>query len=190
MKISAKQKPIEHLTQTELRQLQDLDLQGSALEKVRDWFLFICYTGLSFIDLKNLSNGNLQTHQDGQLWLVGKRQKTKQRYKVKVIPQAYEILQVYRTLSLVRSHSVFQLISHQKINLGLKKIGQLGGIMKTISCHLGRRTFTTLALNAGIPIESVAISVGHANITQTLKSYAKVTDEKLDRDMGNLYKIA
>lgn len=56
------------------------------------------------------------------------------------------------------------------------------GITKDISFHSSRHSFATLALSKGMPIESVSKILGHTNIVTTQK-YAKVTTEKIDKDL-------
>lgn len=57
------------------------------------------------------------------------------------------------------------------------------GIEKPISFHLSRHSFAVLALNYGMPIESVSKILGHTNITTT-QIYAKVTNAKLENDIS------
>ena len=76
--------------------------------------------------------------------------------------------------------------SNQKTNQYLKDIADACEIDKNITFHLARHTFaTTVTLSQGVPIESVSKMLGHTNI-QTTQIYARITNEKISRDMAVL----
>lgn len=68
-------------------------------------------------------------------------------------------------------------------NSSIKTVAKMCGIEKNISFHLSRHSFAVLALNYGMPIESVSKILGHTNITTT-QIYAKVTNTKLENDIS------
>lgn len=74
--ISAESTDRDYLTKDEIRRLLDLKFRRKSMELVRDLYVFCCFTGLSFTDMKNLTKDNLQTSFDGKLWIMTKRQKT------------------------------------------------------------------------------------------------------------------
>ena len=59
-------------------------------------FVFMCFSGLAHVDLKELSYRNVHTDSDGNTWLVGNRVKTKAPYVVKLLPIAVELIEKYR----------------------------------------------------------------------------------------------
>ena len=67
----------------------------------------------------------------------------------------------------------------------LSIVGKACGIRQRLSYHVGRHTFGTMSLSAGIPIESIAKMMGHASISST-QIYAQVTDKKISADMDRL----
>ena len=69
------------------------------------------------------------------------------------------------------------------VNKRIKNIAKKCGIEKPVSFHLSRHSFAVMALNYGMPIESVSKILGHTNITTT-QIYAKVTNKKLENDIS------
>lgn len=86
--------------------------------------------------------------------------------------------EAYRT-----GNNLFNIGSHDVINRRIKEVAKICGIEKRTSFHLSRHTFAVLALNYGMPIESVSKILGHTNITTT-QIYAKVTNTKLEHDIS------
>ena len=54
-----------------------------------------------------------------------------------------------------------------------------------MSSHMGRHSFGTFLISADIPIESIAKMMGHSNI-RTTQGYARITDDKISKDMDKL----
>jgi len=175
------------LTDKELYQIESLELTNKRLEKVRDLFVFSCYTGLAYIDVKNLTASNLNRDIEGNVWLYTNRQKTDITVRVPLLPQAISIIEKYQDQpDLIRDGRLLPVISNHKINIYLKEIGKLLEISKNLSFHLARHTFaTTTTLTNGVPIESVSAMLGHSSI-KTTQIYAKVVEKKLMEDMRNL----
>ncbi len=69
------------------------------------------------------------------------------------------------------------------VNRRIKKVAEMCGIGKRISFHVSRHSFAVMALNYGMPIESVSKILGHTDI-KTTQIYAKVTCAKLDYDIS------
>jgi site-specific recombinase XerD len=151
------------------------------LEKVRDVFLFCCFTGLSYIDVKNLAAENIRTLFDGKLWITGKRGKTDESYNVPLLEIPKTILEKYR--NTLPDDRLLPVINNQNTNAYLKEIGELCGIKKKLTFHLSRHTFATLTLSKGVSMESVSKMLGHANI-KTTQIYARITGEKIGNDMA------
>jgi site-specific recombinase XerD len=170
-----------YLTQDEVEVLMAQTFENKCLERVRDIFVFCCFTGLSYIDVKTLASNHIRTSFDGKLWITGKRGKTGENYNVPLLDIPEMILEKYRnTLSDDR---LFPVISNNTTNTYLKKIGELCGIKKKLTFHLSRHTFATLTLSKGVSLESVSKMLGHTNIQTTL-IYARITGEKIGNDMA------
>lgn len=168
------------LTEGELQAFTTIELNNPDLELARDLFVFGCWTGISFIDIKNLTTENI-TILGGSPWIVSKRQKTGVPFQIKLMDIPMQIIKRYEPYRI--SNSLFNIGSHDTINKRIKEVAKLCGIEKRTSFHLNRHTFAVLALNYGMPIESVSKILGHTNITTT-QIYAKVTNTKLEHDIS------
>ena len=173
--------PTRHyLTETEIDKLVNKKLTIDRLARVRDMFVFQIYTGLSFIDMYELTTDNIEIGIDGKEWLVTSRKKTGNRLSIPLLPRARVIIDKYRSTSFTR---LLPVCSNQRFNGYLKEIADICGIKKTLTSHIGRHTFaTTVTLSKGIPIETVSRMLGHASLVTT-QIYAKVTDRKTANDM-------
>ncbi len=179
----------DYLTDQELDKLIKADLPSEKLENVRDWFLFSCFTGLAYIDLKNLKIKHLH-HENCKYWIRTRRQKTNVKTNVPLLLFPMQIIQRhcpdYRTME--PEEPIFNIISNQKMNDYLKELAEILKIPKKLTCHIARHTFaTTVTLNNGVPIESVSSMLGHKHISTT-QHYAKMLDKKLEEDMDVLGK--
>lgn len=158
------------------------DLKSKSLERVRDQFLFCCYTGLAYIDLSQLRKTNIRKDNSGNFYIEKQRQKTGQLTIVPLLESAIRILKKYSSSDDFRDFSWY-VSTNQKMNEQLKVIGSLAKLEKQLHFHLARHTFaTTITLSNGVPIESVSSMLGHATIRQT-QDYAKVVALKLTKVM-------
>ncbi|MAW30805.1 MAG: hypothetical protein CMD15_02730 [Flavobacteriales bacterium] len=179
-KISFKKTNRVYINKDELYILKNIKL-NSSLNKVRDIFLFACYTGLSYIDLYNLNIKNIQKGNDGLKWIYIKRHKTDIPSNVPILPYALYILDIYKKHKT--TNRIFPMISNQKTNKALKEIARLCNFNKKLTFHSARHTFaTTITLTNGVPIETVSKMLGHNNI-KTTQIYAQVLDSKTSSDM-------
>jgi integrase len=85
-----------YLTQEEIEILMRQKFETKRLERLRDVFVFCCFTGLSYIDVKNLTEDCIRTSFDGNLWIMGKRGKTDISYQVPLLKIPKTILNRYR----------------------------------------------------------------------------------------------
>ena len=172
------------LTERELQKLMDKTFEIERLENVKDIFLFCCFTGLAYADVKKLSSDHLVTDINNQKWIKTKRTKTKIRSNIPLLPHAETILNKYSDYQQFNEEQLLlPVISNQKLNAYLKEIATLCGIKKRLTFHLSRHTFaTTVTLANGVPIESVSRMLGHSSL-KTTQIYAKVIDAKLQKDM-------
>ena len=177
-----------YLTYEEVKKIEAKVFSIPRLEMVRKTFLFTCYSGLSFKEMENLKPENIITSDGEVFWLSMTRQKTKRPYKVVLLPQAYQLiqdLQVYKTN--IRKGMLLPIISNQKYNTYLKEIADQCGIPKTITSHVGRKTFSIgIALRSSVSIELLSALLGHSSIRVTTDYYAKVTDESMIDGVKNL----
>jgi len=166
-----------YLTQENVEKILKKEFVIKRLELVRDIFIFSCFTGLSYIDVKNLTNKEIRTSFDNNLWIMTKRQKTKVDSNILLLEVPKMIIEKYRERSI--NDHVLPILSNQKMNAYLKEIGDLCEIDKELTFHLARHTFaTTITLAKGVPIETVSKMLGHTNI-RTTQIYARITDSCL-----------
>jgi len=177
----------EFLNEEEVQKLIDKDLHLDRLKLVRDMFIFSCYTGLAYADVKKLTDKDITKGIDGGRWIRTKRTKTKTLSSIPILPIAEKILDRYKNHPEVKnSDFILPILSNQKSNAFLKEIALMCGIKKPLTTHVARHTFaTTITLTNGVPIESVSKMLGHKDL-RTTQHYAKIVDRKISEDMQNL----
>lgn len=176
----------EILTQEEIDTIYKKEFLTERLSQVRDIFIFMCYTGLSYIDAAQLTEDNIKTAFDGHQWVMTKRQKTSVPSNIRLLEVPLAIIEKYRDKQ--KDGKLFPICSNQKMNEYLKEITTICGITKTVTCHIARHSFgTTITLANGVPIETVSKMLGHTDI-RTTQIYAKIVDQKLSADMDSLAK--
>ena len=170
----------EFLTLDELTAMTEIKLEDPNMAFARDLFVFGCWTGISFIDTKNLTEDNICMI-NGAPWIVSKRQKTGVPFQVKLMDIPMQIVERYKPLR--KDSHLFNIGRLDTINKRIKKVAAMCGIKKRISYHVSRHSFAVLSLEYGMPIETVSKILGHTNITTT-QIYAKVTSTKLEHDIS------
>lgn len=172
------------LDEDEIQKLSEKNLEIERISQVRDIFLFSCYTGLAYIDTKNLKHSNIGVGIDGNKWIFTNRQKTKSLSNIPLLPKAEEIIEKYKNHPYCKiTGSLLPVLSNQKMNAYLKEIADLCEISKELTFHIARHTFaTTVTLSNGVPIESASKMLGHKSI-KTTQHYAKILDKKVSEDM-------
>ncbi|MBS9461653.1 site-specific integrase [Flagellimonas sp. 389] len=172
------------LTENELSNIETYHLPIARLERVRDLFIFSCYTGIAYIDIMNLTNDNILKGIDGNDWIFMNRQKTKSPVKVPLLGKAKELLIKYESHPMTEiTGTLFPVITNEKVNLYLKEIAEACGLKKNLTFHMARHTFaTTVTLSNGVPIETVSKLLGHSKIAST-QVYARVVERKVSQDM-------
>lgn len=180
---------VVYLSKSELESIKKVELVKPNLKLTRDLFIFACYTGLAYTDVKNLSRESIQIGIDGKNWIYTKRAKTDTAVRIPLLAEAWEIIESYANHPLVRdSEKLLPIYSNQKINQYLKNIATITEINKKLSFHAARHTFaTTVTLSNGVPIETVSKLLGHHKISTT-QVYARVIDTKISTDIDVLRK--
>jgi integrase len=177
------------LLQDELDRISNKEFGTDRINQVKDIFLFCCYTGLSYADVKKLAREEITTGIDGEKWIWTKRQKTDSATRIPLMPPALAILEKYKDHPPCRNFGrLLPVSSNQKMNTYLKEIADACGITKKFTFHTSRHTFaTTVTLSNGVPIETVGRMLGHRNL-KTTQHYAKILDTKVSGDMSELRK--
>ena len=191
-RLTYKDVDIQVLTNEEIDRLKEFRPAKKYLEKVRQLSLFCVYTGLASIDLQNLKRKHIEFNSvSKQYFIRKKREKTKVESLLPLFPPAKQQLDEWLP-GWERADAETLLapsISNQKFNVYLKELIALLGINKKISMHCFRHSFaTTLALENGVPLESVSKMLGHSKLSQTQR-YAKVTAIKIERETRDLFNL-
>ena len=171
------------LNEAEILTLQHAALRTKKQRIIRDLFLFSCFTGICYADLKTLAWKQFGQDTHGDWWVTGNRCKTDTQYVVKLLPAALSILERYRD----GADRVFAFMPHlNTVDRSLKRIAVLCGIEKKLTFHVARHTYaTTICLMNGVSLETLSKMLGHKRITTT-QTYAKVTQPMIDREVEML----
>jgi integrase len=171
------------LTRDELEKIMSLELQpGTTLSISRDTFIFACFTGLAYIDVKQLTAEEIVTMGDGSQWIVSRRQKTGTPFSVRLMDIPLSIIAKYKTAG--NGNLLFpSMPKNNNLNNSLNRIAGKCVIKKTIGFHMGRHTFASLiTLSEGVPIETVSRMLGHKDI-KTTQIYAELSLDKVAQDI-------
>ncbi|WP_317125680.1 site-specific integrase [Flavobacterium petrolei] len=173
-----------YLSEGEIQNIINKDFKTERLSLVRDIFLFSCFTGLAYIDVKNLTKSHISIGIDGEKWIFTHRQKTETASKIPILPLTQMIIDKYEDHQECNNQNkLLPILSNQKMNAYLKEIAGICEIEKELTFNIARHTFaTTVTLTNGVPIESVSKMLCHKNL-RTTQHYAKVLDKKVSEDM-------
>lgn len=167
------------ITRAELQALIALEIARENYRIVRDLFVFSCFTGLAISDVRNLREEQLVT-EEGELWIKGRRQKTKSPYRVQVLPPALTMIERYRGK---RAGFVFDVPSVDVVLNGMHYLRKQLQMDRSLTFHMARHTFASLiTLSSGVPLETVSQMLGHSDL-RTTQIYAQVSSERIRQDM-------
>lgn len=172
---------IDFLDEEELRKIINFDTPIPRFEKARDFFLFGCFTGLSYIDIKTLAPEHFEKDSEGRIWIKKRRIKTGVLSRIPLLPIAKLILDKYKG-----GNRLIPIQDPADINKYLKDIAILCNINKRITFHTSRHTFaSTVTLANNISLEVVSKMMGHTN-TRMTTHYAKLIDKCIGEQMDKL----
>jgi integrase len=188
----------EYLSEAELRLIINKEIAIERLAVIRDIFVFCCFTGLAYADVAKLSKGHIVLGMDGRKLIDISRTKTNTDCKVPLLPIPEAILAKYSdNPACILSGRLLPVCSNQKYNAYLKEIADICGILKTLTTHVARRTFATVAADLGVPAETIIKVIGHKGFNH-LHLYSKSGQAKISQDMeifrnkdwGTAYQLA
>lgn len=175
----------KHIGKEDLKRLMETPMPDQRLELIRRAFIFSSLTGLAYVDIHRLYPRHIGKTAEGRLYIRKQRVKTNVEAFIPLHPIAEQILLLYNTTD--DSQPVFPLPVRDRIWYDINQIGTLIGLKENLSYHQSRHSFGTLAISAGLSIESIAKMMGHANINTT-QVYAGITEQKISEDMDRLMK--
>jgi integrase/recombinase XerD len=177
-------KEVVFLSGEELKLLEEKEFEMERLERIRDMFVFCCYTGLGFKEMANLRKEDIYNEFDGKPWIHVKRHKTGRTYKIPILTKAREILDKYDGES---NETLMPGITNQKFNAYLKEIASLCGIKKHLTHHIARKTFaTTVLLYNDVPMEIVSKLLGHSKLQTTQDHYGQVVEQRISEEIKRI----
>lgn len=172
-----------YLSEEELTEMICLPLEEPELQLVRDAYLFSCFTGLSYVDLRNLRPEHIRREQN-ELWLNLRRHKTGTEVNIRLFTVPRSILRRYGLGS--RGERIFKLPTNGRCNAHLRQIVSRMRIGRDLTFHSARHTFaTTITLSQGMAIETISKLLGHTNI-RTTQIYATITRGRLGGELDRL----
>jgi integrase len=209
--ISERLGTIKFLEWEEVKRLIDLEVEPGLESDCRDLFVFCCLTALRFSDVQNLKKHDIREHKfsdlDGIHYAAHiRQQKTNRPNVIPLMPEALGILNKYKN---EKTEFALPQRANQTVNRAIKLIGRRAKIngqielvvyrrnkcesrytekWRILSTHMGRRTFATMAITRGIPINVVASITGQ-NPKTTLKHYMGVIDSKKFEELANKMKF-
>ena len=175
-----------YLSASELQAVMDVRLPNYRTGINRDAFVFCAFTGLSHVDVVKLTHADIYTDDNGDRWIIDRRQKTGTQFRVKLLPVAAMLYDRYKDMHL-SGDRVFPLKgTYNTLNMSLRHVARHAGLSFNPTIHMARHTFaTTVTLTQGVPLETVSKMLGHKRITTT-QIYAKITNDKIGQDMKAL----
>jgi site-specific recombinase XerD len=162
-----------YLTEGEIKKIKEYEPEMERLQKVKDLFIFQCFTGMAYADMQSFSRADV-SETEGMKVIRSSRTKTDESFVALLLPEAERVAEKY-------GYSLPKL-SNQKYNDYLKLLGTGAKITKSLTSHVARHTFATYLINKNVPIESVSRALGHASIRQT-QHYARLLASKVIDDM-------
>ena len=168
------------LSTEDIDRFKNVRLTEPPLIKARDCFLFQCYTGLAYVDMRSFDFERMAKEVDGAYRVKNERVKTGNKYNITLLPQAMKILKKYDYHLPVQEMHVY--------NRNLQAIQYRAGIETHISSHVARHSFATVCLNNNIPIEVVKEFLGHKDI-KTTAIYAKILDKTVNKEFDKLKNV-
>ena len=173
----------EYLTAEELATITKRELNSSRLERVRDLYLFACYTGLTYQDVKAMRDSHVITAMDGTRWLSIYRPLTSKPLRIPLLETACQIIDKYRddtTTALLPVPSV------QKVNAYLKEIASQCNLGRKLSFQSARSTF---AVTIGIANDMSQLTLSKLfGFRDYTTRAARISDKQISKEMLELTK--
>ena len=168
-----KNKERNPLDEAELIEMRNLKCTGY-LDRARDLFIFMAYTGLAFCDMELFNFDTMTVERPDYTYIDGERLKTGSNFFTPILPPAMEVLKKY--------NYKLPIITNQKLNEYCHVIEALCQFHKPVTCHIGRHSFATLMLSYGFTLETVKKMLGHKDI-KTTQIYAKLSKKNVEDDV-------
>ena len=168
---------VKWLTEAELFKIENAKMPSGSLSRVRDLFIFMCYSGLAYSDVMDFRKGKIE-EEDGMRFIRGHRVKTGEEYIVLMLPKVEAILKKY---DYALPH-----YTNQQLNKRIKDMVKEAGIDKPVATHYARHSCAMMLLNKGVRLETVAKVLGHSSTRITQSVYASILKKTVGEEMKKL----
>jgi Site-specific recombinase XerD len=186
IRFSLQQVERDFLESHEIEKMLKKEIDIDRLAQVRDVFIFCCFTGLAFSDVKQLTADHISIDVNGVKWIRKPRQKTKNMCNIPLMEIPLKLIEKYKNDTDCQAKGVLlPVLCNQKMNAYIKEIATICGIKKQVSTHTARHTFGTYMLANGVSIENVAKMLGHSD-TKMTRHYAKVLDQTILNEVSRI----
>lgn len=129
----------KYLTREELDRLMTTPLTCPKHYLIRDLFLFSCYTGIPYGDMRRLTDEDISIAGDGEVWIKSQREKTGMDYEIPLLALPLQILERYRGTAF--KGRLLPLYDNTTMNRELKLIAKTCGIDRHLVFHAARHTY-------------------------------------------------
>ncbi len=192
----------KYLTTEQVQLIKETDIKSESIERIRDVFLFGCYTGMSYAELKKLSKDHFSYGIDGRDWIFITRKKTEDSTgkvcKIPIVEGAAEIIEKYKHDPECISNGVsLPVASNSCYNIYLKILqsacneysNQKGlniKIIENLTTHIARHTCVTVLLDMGYTKDFIAEVLGHETTKLIAKIYGEITTKRMSMEMNQV----
>lgn len=177
IRVSRGKMVIDFLTEAEIETLVKAEIPNGALQRTLDVFLFMCGSGLAYVDVANLAPSDVVCN--GETWYIMKaRKKTGVTYTSVLFKFAVDIWKKYE--------GKLPVLTNQKMNLNLKMIEDLLQFPKHLHCHCARHSMAMMLLNSGVRLETVSAALGHSNTAVTQAHYARLLPKTVVTEISSV----
>ena len=175
----------QHLSKVELEKIMSTRIKSKSVCFVRDMFVFSCFTGLAYADMRELSDKHIRKMPDGNKWIEIPRYKTEVISRIRLLDIPLLIIEKYH--SERKGEQLFQMTSNGSISRNMRNIEKLCDI-EHLHFHMARHTFATLiCLSNDVSFEGLSKMMGH-NSVRSSQIYGEITNQKVREDMKKLAK--
>jgi len=172
-----------HISKEELERIMTARFKSKSVGFIRDMFVFSCFTGLAYADIRLLSDKHLRKMPDGSIWIKISRYKTGVESNIMLLDIPLSIIGKYRTEN--KDGLLFKIPSNSSVCSSMREIEKLCNI-EHLHFHMARHTFATLICMAnGVSMESLSKMMGHSSMRST-QIYAEITGQKVGDEMKKL----
>lgn len=182
---TTKGKP-KFITQQELLSLENAKLEGK-LEEIRDLFLFSCYTGMAYAEIRRVTDDNISRDVNNVDWIFIVRKKTRKvgkECKIPIIDKAQAIINKYKDHPVAqRDGTLLPVPRNQHYNIYLKHIMGVCGIKTNLTTHVARHTCAIIFLDLGFTKDFIAEMLGHTETKLIATIYGAITPKRMSREI-------